>query len=73
MAGTSGGRRRTSGPPEASASSGSFRTTSGAPYFAARVAGERLRIPAEADFNIEHERSGGQNELEFQLRWREGG
>jgi hypothetical protein len=33
------------------------------------VANERLRIPADAKFNIEHERSGGVQELEFQLRW----
>jgi hypothetical protein len=33
------------------------------------VAGERLRIPADGTFNIEHERAGGVDELEFQLRW----
>jgi amphi-Trp domain-containing protein len=38
--------------------------------FAIQVANERLRIPADAVFNIEHERAGGQDELEFQLRWR---
>lgn len=37
--------------------------------FAIQVAGERLRIPADATFNIEHERAGGRDELEFQLRW----
>ena len=37
--------------------------------FTIQVAGERLRIPADAVFNIEHERSGGQQELEFQLLW----
>jgi amphi-Trp domain-containing protein len=37
--------------------------------FTIQVAGERLRIPADAVFNIEHERSAGQDELEFQLRW----
>ena len=37
--------------------------------FTIQVAGERLRIPADAAFNIEHERSGGEDELEFQLRW----
>ena len=37
--------------------------------FAIQVAGERLHVPADAVFNIEHERSGGQEELEFQLRW----
>ena len=38
--------------------------------FAIQVGGERLYIPADATFNIEHERSGGEDELEFQLRWR---
>ena len=40
--------------------------------FTIQVANERLRIPAYAVFNIEHERSGGRDELEFQLRWRSG-
>ena len=43
----------------------------GAP-FTIQVAGERLRVPDEAVFNIEHERAGGQDEVEFQLRWRSG-
>jgi amphi-Trp domain-containing protein len=38
--------------------------------FNLQVAGERLRIPADAVFNIEHERSGGVDEVEFQRRWR---
>jgi amphi-Trp domain-containing protein len=37
--------------------------------FTIQVANERLRIPADAVFNIEHEREGGVQELEFQLRW----
>lgn len=37
--------------------------------FTIQVAGERLHIPARAAFNIEHERSGQQQELEFQLLW----
>ena len=37
--------------------------------FTIQVGGERLRIPAGAKFNIEHERSGGEHELEFQLKW----
>lgn len=37
--------------------------------FTIQVAGERLYISADAVFNIEHERSGGEEELEFQLRW----
>jgi amphi-Trp domain-containing protein len=38
--------------------------------FTIRVAGETLRIPADAAFNVEHERAAGIDELEFQLRWR---
>ena len=38
--------------------------------FAIQVAGERLRIPAEVNFNVEHERSASEEELEFQLVWR---
>ena len=37
--------------------------------FTIQVGGERLRIAAGATFNIEHERSGGEHELEFQLKW----
>jgi amphi-Trp domain-containing protein len=37
--------------------------------FTIQVAGERLGIPASAVFNIEHERSGSQQELELQLLW----
>jgi amphi-Trp domain-containing protein len=39
--------------------------------FVIQVAGERLRIPADVTFNIEHEREGRENELEFQLLWEE--
>lgn len=39
--------------------------------FTIQVAGEILRIPRDAAFNIEHERAAnGLEELEFQLRWR---
>lgn len=41
---------------------------SGSP-FTIQVAGERLRIPADVTFNIEHERAGASEELEFQLLW----
>lgn len=40
----------------------------GAP-FTIQVAGEKLRVPADVTFNIEHERSGSDEELEFQLLW----
>lgn len=39
--------------------------------FTVQVAGERLTIPASVAFNIEHERSGSEEELEFQLLWRQ--
>jgi amphi-Trp domain-containing protein len=38
--------------------------------FVIQVAGERLRVPADTKFNIEHERAGGTDEIEFQVRWR---
>lgn len=37
--------------------------------FTIQVAGEKMRIPADVRFNIEHERVGGDEELEFQLIW----
>jgi amphi-Trp domain-containing protein len=37
--------------------------------FTIQVANERLFVPADATFNIEHERAGGVDELEFQVRW----
>lgn len=38
--------------------------------FAIQVAGERINIPASAIVNIEHEREGDEEEVEFQLKWR---
>ena len=38
--------------------------------FTIQVAGERLEIPAGVTFNIEHEREGRSEELEFQLKWK---
>lgn len=40
--------------------------------FSIQVAGERISVPADAIFNIEHERSGDEEEIEFQLKWRAG-
>jgi amphi-Trp domain-containing protein len=37
--------------------------------FTIQVAGERIHVPADAVINIEHEREGGSEELEFQLKW----
>ena len=37
--------------------------------FTIQVAGERLHVPADTSFNIEHERVGRSDELEFQVVW----
>src|SRR5215211_7815465 len=37
--------------------------------FEIRVAGERVYVPARAEFNVEHEREGDEEEIEFQLKW----
>lgn len=37
--------------------------------FEISVAGERIYVPARAVFTIEHEREGGEEELEFQFKW----
>ncbi len=38
--------------------------------FRIQVAGERIRVPARAEFSVEHERDEEDEEVEFQLRWR---
>jgi amphi-Trp domain-containing protein len=38
--------------------------------FNIQVAGERIYVPANSVINIEHERDGDEEELEFQLKWR---
>ncbi len=37
--------------------------------FEIQVAGERVYVPARAEFNVEHEREGNKEEIEFQLKW----
>jgi len=37
--------------------------------FEIQIAGERIYVPVRATFNIEHERGGGVEEIEFQIRW----
>ena len=37
--------------------------------FRIQIAGERISIPPDATINIEHERAGGDEEIEFQLVW----
>lgn len=38
--------------------------------FEIQVAGERIYVPDRAEFTIEHERDGAEEELEFQVRWK---
>ena len=37
--------------------------------FEIRVAGARIYVSARAEFNVEHEREGDEEEIEFQLKW----
>jgi amphi-Trp domain-containing protein len=38
--------------------------------FTIQIGGERLRVPAKAVFNIEHERGSDGEEIEFQMKWK---
>jgi amphi-Trp domain-containing protein len=37
--------------------------------FEIQIAGERVYVPARAEFNVEHERGDDQEEIEFQIKW----
>lgn len=37
--------------------------------FEIQIAGERISVPARAICNIEHERQGDEEEIEFQVKW----
>jgi len=37
--------------------------------FEIQIAGERIYVPVRAKFNIEHERSEDEEEIEFQIKW----
>ena len=37
--------------------------------FEIQIAGERIFVPARAHYNIEHERDGDSEEIEFQIKW----
>ena len=37
--------------------------------FEIQMAGERVYVPARAEFNVEHESEGDEEEIEFQLKW----
>ena len=41
--------------------------------FVIQIAGDRVRVPARAHFNIEHERSREEEEIEFQIKWKQEG
>lgn len=41
----------------------------GGKRFAIQIAGERIYVPVRAEFNIEHERDGAGEEIEFQIKW----
>lgn len=38
--------------------------------FDIQIAGERIYVPMDAIINIEHEREGEDEEIEFQLKWK---
>jgi amphi-Trp domain-containing protein len=38
--------------------------------FVIQIAGERVSVPVRARYNIEHEREGGEEEIEFQIKWK---
>ena len=40
--------------------------------FDIQIAGERIYVPKDAIFNIEHEREGREEEIEFQIKWKNG-
>ncbi|RPJ24603.1 MAG: amphi-Trp domain-containing protein [Chloroflexi bacterium] len=37
--------------------------------FSIQIAGKRIYVPANASISVEHERSEGTEEVEFQLKW----
>ena len=37
--------------------------------FEIQIAGERISVPIRTSYNIEHERDGGSEEIEFQIKW----
>lgn len=37
--------------------------------FEIQVAGERIYVPVRAEYSVEHEREGDEEELEFQIKW----
>ncbi|WP_318468613.1 amphi-Trp domain-containing protein [Photobacterium leiognathi] len=38
--------------------------------FDIQIAGECIYVPVRAEYSIEHEREGDEEEIEFQIKWR---
>jgi amphi-Trp domain-containing protein len=38
--------------------------------FEIQIAGERIYVPVRAEYSVEHERGGEEEEIEFQIRWK---
>ncbi|MGK0187111.1 MAG: amphi-Trp domain-containing protein [Verrucomicrobiales bacterium] len=38
--------------------------------FEIQIANERIYVPVRAEFTIEHERCGEEEEIEFQIKWK---
>jgi amphi-Trp domain-containing protein len=38
--------------------------------FRIQIGGERVIVPAQARFTVEHEKSAGAEEIEFQIKWK---
>lgn len=38
--------------------------------FEIQIAGERIYVPVRAEFTVEHEREGDEEEIEFQVKWK---
>ncbi|MEC6796896.1 amphi-Trp domain-containing protein [Photobacterium sp. S4TG1] len=37
--------------------------------FEIQIAGERIYVPVRAEYSVEHEREGNEEEIEFQIKW----
>ena len=37
--------------------------------FEIQIANQRIYVPVRAEYNIEHERESGSEEIEFQIKW----
>jgi amphi-Trp domain-containing protein len=37
--------------------------------FQIQIAGQRISVPVRATYNVEHEKDGSEEEIEFQIKW----